>query len=122
MHGATPNTYFEGFNMSGRINTEQRVRVSVIPLTAAGNPAQIDGDVAFESSDPTVASVEPIDANSAWVTAAGLGAAQISAEFDADLGDGVRTLTFTGAIEVVGAEAETAEIVFGTPELIPPAD
>ncbi len=107
--------------MSGRITTEQRVSVRVLPLTAAGNPAQIDGEVLFTSSDEAVATVERIDATSAFVTAAGLGAAQIVATFDADLGDGVRAITSTGAIEVVGAEAETAEIVFGVPELIPPA-
>jgi len=108
--------------MSGRITIEQRVRVTVQPITAAGNPAPIDGSVAFTSSDPTVASVEAIDANSAYVTAQDLGAAQIIAVFDADLGEGVRTIESTGAIEVVAAEAVGAEIVFGTPELIPPAE
>lgn len=108
--------------MSARLTTEQRVRVTVLPLTAAGNPAQIDGNVLFSSGDEVIASVESIDATSAYVTARGLGATQILASFDADLGEGVRTLVFTGAVEVVGAEAESAEIVFGNPELIPPQE
>ncbi len=107
--------------MAGRITTEQRVSIEVFPKTAAGNPAVIDGPVTFASADETIATVTTTGDNSAYVVAAGLGATQILASFDADLGEGVRTLTFTGAIEVVGAEAEGAEIVFGTPELIPPA-
>lgn len=120
--GSTPNTYFEGESMSGRITTEQRVSVTVNPLTAGGNIAPIDGVVAFSSSDLSVAFVEALGDHSALVTAVGLGVAQITAEFDADLGEGVRTIVATGAIEVVAAEAVSAEIVFGTPEVIPPAE
>lgn len=107
--------------MSGRITTEQRVSIQVFPKTAAGNPAQIDGPAVFTSSDNLVATVEATGDTSAMATARGLGATQIIVDIDADLGEGVRTLRFTGALEVVGAEAETAEIVFGEPELIPPA-
>lgn len=37
----------------------------------------------------------------------------ISVSVDADLSEGVRTLTATGAIEVVPAEAQTLELQFG---------
>lgn len=102
-----------------RITTEQRVKVEVRPLTAAGRPARIDGEVEFSSSDERVATVQRIDALSAWVVSAGPGAAQIMAVFDADLGDGVRPVEMSGALEVVEAEAVRGEIVFGTPELKP---
>ncbi len=102
------------------ITTEQRVAITVAPKTAAGNPAQIDGDVVFTSSDEAVATVVSTGPLSAMVTAVGLGVAQINATFDADLDAGEeRMVPASGAVNVVGAEAETAEIVFGTPELNP---
>lgn len=99
-----------------RITTEQKVRVTVQPLTASGKPAKIDGSVKFTSSDEAVASVTAENATSATVVAVAEGAAQIVATFDADLGEGVREITASGALEVVSPEAESAEIVFGTPE------
>lgn len=102
-----------------RITTEQTVSVTVAPKTAAGNPAPIDGAVEFASSDVTVAIVEQLDAVSARVIPVAVGVVQITAVFDADLGEGVREVEASGALEVVAAEAVTAEIVFGTPVLIP---
>lgn len=111
-------SYVEG--LMARITNEQQVAVSVAPKTAAGRPAVIDGDVAFASSDPTVATVESTGQLTGLVRAVGPGVAQITAVFDADLDVGeVREITMSGAVEVVAAEAETAEIVFGEPELTP---
>ncbi len=106
-----------------RLNTEQRVLVTAIALTLGGVEAPIDGSVSFTSSDESVARIDIVSANSAYVTAIGPGGAQIVASFDADLGEGVRTIELSGAIEVVPAEAERGELRFGEPELIPaPAD
>lgn len=103
-----------------RITNEQQVPISVEPKTAAGRPAAIDGAVVFSSSDEAVATVTSTGLTTAMVVAVGAGVAQISAVFDADLDVGeLREITATGAIEVVNAEAETAEITFGTPELAP---
>lgn len=102
-----------------RITNEQQVTVMVAPKTAAGRAATIDGAVEFASSDPAVATVESTGPLSGLVKSVVPGVAQISATFDADLGDGVREVVMTGAIEVVAAEAVTAEITFGDPELIP---
>lgn len=113
-----PKSYIEGVEKM-RLTTEQRTLLTVVALTAAGNPAAIDGDVSFSTSDESVARIDVIDATNAYVTAVGPGAAQIFATFDADLGEGVRTIELSGAIEVVPAEAERGELVFGEPELIP---
>lgn len=99
-----------------RLTNEQKVRVTVSPKTGGGHAAKIDGAVKFTSSDESVATVEAIDDTSATVTAVAPGVAQITASFDADLGDGVREITASGAVEVVEAEAATGEIVFGDPE------
>lgn len=110
-------TFIEG-NMA-RITTEEQVSVSVQPLTAHGKPAAIDGVVEFASSDPAVATVTSTGDLSALVVAVAAGVAQITATFDADLGAGVRPVEMSGALEVVAAEAVTAEITFGTPEAQP---
>lgn len=112
-------TYLE--SLMARITTEQRIPITVNPLTEAQRPARIDGEVEFASSDEAVATVTKTGPNSALVTSVGAGVAQISASFDADLSGEVRPVEMTGAVEVVEAEAVTAEITFGTPELKPVA-
>lgn len=106
----------EGENLMARLTTEEKRKVRVVPRTPAGHEAKIDGDVAFESSDESIARIEPVDNESAYVIAVGEGVAQITAQFDADLGEGTRTIELTGAVEVVGAEATTGELVFDEPE------
>jgi hypothetical protein len=111
-------SFVEGF--MARITTEEQVDVTVRPLTAAGNPAAIDGDVVWTSSDPAVATVTSTGPLTATVAAVGVGASQIVAKFDADLDVGeLREIELSGAIEVVGAEAQTGEIVFGDPTIKP---
>jgi hypothetical protein len=115
--GLGVQTFVEG-NMA-RITTEQQVTITVAPKTAAGHDAKIDGAVSFASSDEAVATVTSTGDKSALVVSVGAGVAQISATFDADLTGEVRPVEMTGALEVVEAEAVTAEITFGTPELKP---
>ena len=104
------------------LTNEQFFTVTVEPKTAAGNPAPIDGDVTFESSDPAVVSIVVTGPNSAELHSGILGVSQITATFDADLDFGeVRTVTAVEAISVVAAEAETATLVFGPPQLKPVA-
>lgn len=112
----SPQSYVEGNRM--RITTEQRVTVTVVPRTAAGREARIDGPVRFETSDPDalVARLEVLSDTSARLTAAGPGVLQVTATFDADLDEGeVREIMASGVLEVVAAEAEQGEIVFGEP-------
>lgn len=102
-----------------RLTTEQSVVVAIVLLTAAGNPAEPDGPATWTSSDPDVATVtpDPSDPTKAVVKAVGPGAAQITATVDADLSEGVRELTASGVVEVVRAEAQTLQLVFGDPSL-----
>lgn len=102
------------------LTTEQRVKITLAVLTAAGNPAVIDGNPVWASSDSAVARVES-DANdpmSAYVYAGDQGIAQITAVCDADL-DNDETREITGFLDVtvVPAEAATVQLVAGTPEL-----
>ena len=77
------------------------------------------GSVQWSSSDEAVATiaVDPENELKATVTAVGLGVAQILVSADADLDEGeTRAIEGSGAIEVVAAEAETFEVVFGEPQ------
>lgn len=99
-----------------RLTTEQFFdNVSVAPKTLSGNLAPIDGEVEMASSDEAVVIVEKRGPNLFRVSSGVKGASQVSAVFDADMGEGVRTIEATGVIEVVDAEAVTAEIIFGDP-------
>jgi hypothetical protein len=102
------------------LTEEQSVTAEVQPKTAKGNPAKIQGDVAWTLSDPNAADlvVDTTDSKKANITAKavdGVVPSDVVAKFDADLGDGVREITVVGQIVVKDAEAETAEMVFGTP-------
>jgi len=112
-----PQSYIEGTKM--RLTTEQQVSVTVVAKTAAGHDAKIDGDVVFASSNAAIATVTSTGPNAATVVATGPGGVQITAEFDADLGAGTRSVLLSGVIEVVEAEADTGELTFGTPALQP---
>lgn len=105
--------------MSLILTDEQKVALGIRPVTAAGNPARIDGVPVWASSDPTIIEIAPApDGLSAEaITVGSLGIAQVSVGVDADLGAGIRTLTAILDIEVIAAEAVTVAITPGAPEL-----
>jgi hypothetical protein len=95
-----------------------KVLASVAIKDIAGNPAQVDGPLAWSVSDPSVITLEVSnDGLSAFVIAQGpLGTSQVSVEGDADLGEGVRPITVIGDIEVRASEAVSLEMTFGAAE------
>jgi hypothetical protein len=103
------------------ITDEQQVPLAVAFKTAAGNPARVDGNPTWRSSNDTVVAVSAsADGNSAVAVAQGpLGTVQISAEADADLGEGTRLVTGVIDIEVRAAEAVSAIVTAGAPEQKP---
>lgn len=105
--------------MSLILTDSQKARLKIQPKTKAGNPATVDGVVVWTSSDPTIAQVvaDPDDATgqTAWVSAVGLGTAQIQAVADADLGPGLRNITAVVDIEVKAGEAVNVGIVAEAP-------
>lgn len=84
-----------------------------------GFPAQVEaGSVKFSSSDEGVFTVEP-DPDSekvAVVKAVAPGAGTLTFEADADLGEGVKTITGSVTIEVTGGEASGLALSFGEPQ------
>ena len=103
------------------LTDEQQVPVRVAFKTAAGNPAKVDGVPSWNTSNSDVLELVPEeDGMGALVKTRGpLGGAQVSVVADADLGEGVREVTAVLDVDVQAAEAVSASIEAGTPEIKP---
>jgi hypothetical protein len=102
-----------------QLQETQRVPYDIVFKTKKGNPATVEpGSVRVTVTDEAVAVLEPNPANElkGFLVAKAPGAAQMHATADADLGDGVKTVTLTADIAVTAGEAVGGEIVFGPPE------
>ena len=98
------------------ITDEQKVLVTLAPVTAAGNPATLDGVPSWTvtSGDATV---EPAaDGLSCYLISGTVGNSVIEVSADADLGEGVSPITDTIDLAVVSAQASSLGLVVGTPE------
>jgi hypothetical protein len=102
-----------------------QVPVKVTYVDAGGNPAKIDGEVAWASSDDTIAVVfmSSTDSSEAIIRPIGpVGQCQITATADADLGAGVRNIITPLDLTVVAGEAMSGSISpTGPATPIPPA-
>lgn len=101
------------------LNTEQKVKVTVRPLTAGGQPATVDGVPGWSVSSPVLATLEVApDGLSAYVFAGQPGVGQVLVSADADLTSGVREIIGVLDLTVVAAEAATLELVADDPESV----
>jgi len=91
-------------------NTSQECPVTLNITNAAGNPAQVQGAPVWASSDETVVTVTAAaDGMSAMVSSVAPGGpARISVSADADLGQGV--LTITGVSEDITIVEDPANL------------
>lgn len=96
----------------------QKVKVKVKPVTAAGNPAPVDGKPEWVVSDDTVCTLVVSDdgLEADVVTTGKLGVCQVSVKADADLGDGVREISGVLDVEVKASEAVSLSVETGVPE------
>ena len=99
------------------ITDSQKVTFTIKPLTAAGNPASLDGAPVWSVADPTVLTLTVAeDGLSATVAAAGLGSSQVSVTADADLDAGeVKEIAGVQEVLVVAGEAATLGLIAGEP-------
>lgn len=100
------------------LSNAQKVTIQIEPLDQYEKPARIDGVPQWNNSDPTIGELVPsADGLTASFTTAGpLGLTQISCSADADLGEGIRTITAVDDIQVEASEAVTLGLKFGAPE------
>jgi|SRR5215475_4748936 len=111
-----------GTDMAFTLPVDNATKVHVAYVDAHGNPAKVDGDVTWGSSDPTIleVAVDTADSSNATVQALGkVGGAQVTATADADLGAGVRELVTLMAVDVVAGEA-VAGTISPVGDIMPP--
>jgi hypothetical protein len=103
--------------MAITITSSQAFTATVAAVDAKGNPATIDGAPVWTSSDPSLLLVttgaDPMTVDCAAVGPAGV--AQLLVEADADLGDGVRTLTGILDVTIIAGEAASLSIATSAP-------
>ena len=100
------------------LTSEQRVRLSITPMTEAGNPAPIDGPAQW--SVEGACTIEPIDDTSAWiVSGASIGDSTVTVGCDADLGAGIVPLGDTCLVHVENPMAANLGLTADAPELKP---
>lgn len=102
--------------MNISISTEQQVRLHVAFLTAAGNPAPVDGIPSWTTSSPAVADlIVDSDGMGALAVSKAVGTTLITVQADADLSSGTNTITGTLGLEVTQAAAEVVDVTAETP-------
>ena len=109
-----------GGHMAYTLPSGKMVTLKISYKDAKGNPAKIDGLVQWESTDPRVISIHPVEPTAEnpnadkslalAVTEQVIGTVQIKARADADLGEGVKELITLLDMEHVAGEAVTGTI------------
>lgn len=100
---------------TGTLTVGGRATAHVQWNDANGQSAKVDGPTTWVSSDPltlecVVATGNPLIAN--CYAPGPIGTVQIQATADADMGEGVRPVTSTIDITVIGGEAQGGDITF----------
>lgn len=97
------------------MTSSQKATLTVSFRDKKGNPAPVDGAPVWGIDNPNVCALTPSpDGLSAEVSAIGpLGAALVSVQADADLGEGIVHIAGTLEVTIVSGAAETVEIVAG---------
>ena|SRR5215475_3795122 len=118
-------TKIEGDLMAITITDSQQFVLAAQGVDKKGKPTELDGAVAFISSDPNLLVATPIDNLSATITVGPLTGvtlpvtAQITAEGDADLGAGVVPVLGVLDVTIVAGQAVNISLTPGTPTETP---
>src|SRR4029077_14001775 len=122
------SVWYEQFKITGdalmyTLPVDHFVLMQISNTDAAGNPARIDGEVTWTSSDESVVTVQPdaVDSTIVRVLPVTVGQMQVRASADANLGTGVRNLLTVADIEIVAGEAIAGSVQpLGEPEPMAP--
>ncbi len=95
----------------------QKVGFTVSAVSAAGNPASLDGAPVWTCTDDSLLSlvVSEDGLSCEAVTTGKLGVAQVKVEADADLGEGVTSLFGVIDVQIVASQAVNLEVKPGVP-------
>lgn len=98
----------KGPQMAYTLPADMQVLLKVQFQDSKGNPATIDGDPVWSSSDTAIATATATPGNpflAQLMPGTDIGNCQVKVEADADLGEGVRPVLCTMDVTVVGGEA-----------------
>jgi hypothetical protein len=101
------------------ITSEEKVLMTVTPLTLAGNPATVDGDVQYEvtSGDATVEVVPDTNGTQAYLVSGSPDTlSTIRYYADGDLSEEVAMVEDTVTLTVTQPGVSSLGVTFGTPE------
>jgi hypothetical protein len=94
---------------------EEKVYVKLAPKTASGKPATVDGIPVWNVASPATVEVDEDGMGAFLVSADTVGSSAWSVEADADLGDGIRTISEGGTYTYTDAQAEALGVTASTP-------
>ena len=99
------------------ITTEQKVKATLVPVTATGKPAKLDGLPTWTvvNGDSTL-SIAADGLSADLISSDISGSTEISIKADADLGSGVEEISDTILLKVQGAKASNLGLTLGVPE------
>lgn len=109
----------KGKIMAATISDTQFISGTLSTVNKKGQPAPVQLDtIEYSSSNEAVFTVteDPANENGFTVTAVGAGTGQLNYSADADLGDGVVTISGFTDITVTPAQATGFNVTFGTPQ------
>ena len=99
------------------ITNEQKVPVTLAPTTAAGNPATLDGTPSWTVLEGDATIEVAADCLSCYlISGSAYVNSKIEVSADADLGEGVQTITDVIDLAVVSAQASGLGLTVGTAE------
>lgn len=104
--------------MSQQIFNTQQIGVTLTPEVSPGVPAPLDGPIVWEvlSGNSTVTNVSADGTTATLRSEDGIGTTEFKATGDADLGGGVVPISVVIELVVIGPQAQTLGVAFGTPE------
>lgn len=108
--------------MAATMQTGTHASLQVKWVDKNGQAAKVDGQTSWESVDPLMleVTVNQADSTAATLYAPGpVGSTQVHATADADMGEGIKTITATLDVTVITGEAVGGEITFLPEAAIP---
>lgn len=102
--------------LSIELTNEQKVKVTVTPVTPSGQPATLDGVPTWEVAAGDVTLEVASDGLSAYILSGLPGDSTVVVSADADLGSGVVTISDAVEVHVVGALASSLGLSASAPE------
>jgi hypothetical protein len=96
---------------------EEKIKITVNPVTLAGKPVALDGPIAvtIQNGDGTITLLD--DKTFEVVSGDNPGDTAYLVSGDADLGEGVENISDVVLLHVAGAKASSLGLVAGSPEL-----